>query len=90
MSETKSVVEVFCSIDTDGIDLETWTAAGQGPASGFTATGDSFAAARRSFAEVVALAISTGVLGTNSGTPDSVRVIAATRKTFAVADLGEG
>ena len=89
MTTTSTVIEVNAAIDTDGIDRQTWTAHGLGPVAGFTATGDSFHTARHNFAEVVALAITNGVLHTGDATPDTVRVIAHTRKTFPIADLNQ-
>jgi len=86
--ETTTTVEVAAVIDTDGIDLTTWTAVGLGKAKGFTAVGPSFQAARLHFAEVIALAIANDVLDPGC-TPTSIRVIASTRKTFPLDQLLE-
>jgi|GEM_PF-3732808 len=86
--DTSTVLQVQAFIDTDGVDLKTWTAVGVGDTQGLTAVGASFQEARRSFAEIVALAVANDVLTTDV-VPSSIRVITSTRKTFSLDELLE-
>jgi hypothetical protein len=92
---TGKILAVPAHIDIIDADKSQWAAIGI-PGSGFGqlfAVGDTFADARRSFAEVAAVAVINGVVVVEDLEPTelgAVRVMATTRKTFLVADLDTG
>lgn len=88
------VLQVPATIDIADPDKSSWAATGAAaPFEGIFSVGDSFADARRSFAEVIALSITTGTIVVDGLDPNdiaAVRVLATTRKTFPLTDLNTG
>lgn len=92
MTTGSAVLNVAATIDIVADDKSQWGAVGMPGTSfeGIFAVGDSFHDARRAFAEMVALALKSGTVTLDTGDPQNVsaiRVLAMTRKTFAVEDL---
>lgn len=94
MTTGTDILAVQATIDVIAEDKSQWGAIGV-PGTGFGgifAVGDSFHDARRTFAEIAALAIKNGAIVIDGCDPNDVaaiRVLATTRKTFAIEDLAE-
>ena len=88
------VLQVPAVIDITETDKSIWGARGLAePFEGIFSVGTSFAEARKAFAEVVALGVTTGgikVDGLDPAELASVRVLATTRKTFTLDELDTG